>query len=342
MDSLTQVVLGAAIGEAVGGRKMGIKAAFWGGIAGTIPDLDVFLTGFYHPIDGALIHRGFSHSILFAIAFSPLFAWILFRLYKRKYEFKTWWLLFFFGIITHPMLDTFTNYGTSLLWPNPVRLALDSVFVIDPLYTVPFLICVVVAICMKRTAKWRSRINWIGIVYSTLYLFWGLYAQHSVSKHTDEYFSKSGIKVNRTLVSAMPGTTFYWMIIGESNENYYVNYKSVFGSYKPEDLEIIPKNHHLLNEIKWKQGEEHYPEKLRFISNGYYTIMKEDNTYLFYDMRFGTATKLTNGKAKNPVFGFGLIVENGIVEKTERIRNRGAFSELNFDVYWNNVFAKYE
>lgn len=342
MDSLTQIVLGAAIGEAVGGRKMGIKAAFWGSVAGTIPDLDVFLNAFYHPIEAALVHRGFSHSILFALLFAPVFAWILFRLYKRKYEYKTWLLLFFFGIITHPLLDVFTNYGTSLLWPSPMRLSIDSVFVIDPLYTFPFLICVVLAICMKRTAKWRSRINWIGLVYSTLYLFWGVLAQHSVAKHTDEYFALSDVKVKRTIVTAMPATTFYWAIIGEGNSNYYVNYKSIYGKYHPEDLEIIPKNHHLLDELKWKKGEEHYTELLKFISKGFYTVEKKDSLYNFYDLRFGTATKLTGGKATVPVFGFGLIVDNGIVEKTERISNRGAISQLNFNAYWNYVFAKYE
>ena len=41
MDSLTQIVLGAAVGEATLGRKVGNKALLWGAIAGTIPDLDV-------------------------------------------------------------------------------------------------------------------------------------------------------------------------------------------------------------------------------------------------------------------------------------------------------------
>jgi len=342
MDSLTQIVLGAAVGEAVGGKKMGIKAAFWGAIAGTIPDLDVFLNGFYHPIEAALVHRGFSHSILFAVLFSPVFAWMLFRLYKRKYEYKTWILLFFFGIVTHPLLDVFTNYGTSLLWPSPERLSLDSVFVIDPLYTVPFLICVVVAISMKRTSLWRNRVNWIGIIYSSGYLLWGVIAKYTIENKADTYFAQSGVSVDRKMVSAMPATTFYWTIIGENRENYYVTYKSVFGEYKATDLEIIPKNHQLLDELKWKKGEEGYPELLKFISKGYYTIERKDSLYNFYDLRFGTATKLTNGKATTPVFGFGLIVDNGIVEKTERIRNRGAFSMLNFDVYWNNIFANYE
>jgi inner membrane protein len=342
MDSLTQIVLGAAVGEAVGGRKMGIKAAFWGAIAGTIPDLDVFFNGFYSPIEASLMHRGFSHSILFALLFSPVFAWLIHRLYKRKYEYKTWVLLFFFGIITHPFLDVFTNYGTSLLWPSPHRYSLDSVFVIDPLYTVPFLICVIIAISMKRTAKWRSIINWIGIVYSSLYLIWGLIAQYSVEKNVTGYFARSNVKVSRSIVSAMPATTFYWMILGENSENFYITYKSIFGDYKVSDLEIIPKQQSALDSLTWKSDEKHYPDLLKHISKGWYTLEKTEDGYHFYDLRFGNATKLTNGKSHAPVFGFGLIIDNGIVNKTTRISNRGALSELNFDVYWNNVFAKYE
>ena len=41
MDSLTQIVLGAAVGEAVLGKKVGNRAMLWGAVAGTIPDLDV-------------------------------------------------------------------------------------------------------------------------------------------------------------------------------------------------------------------------------------------------------------------------------------------------------------
>lgn len=79
------------------------------------------------------------------------------------------------------------------------------------------------------------------------------------------------------------------------------------------------------------------------MSNGYYTIFKQNNhLYNYYDLRFGTAKKLTADKESSPVMGFGLIVDNGIVDKTIRISNRGAVSNLNFDAYWNNVFAKYE
>ena len=44
MDSLSQLVLGAAVGVAALGRRTPVwKAALWGGVAGTLPDLDVFI-----------------------------------------------------------------------------------------------------------------------------------------------------------------------------------------------------------------------------------------------------------------------------------------------------------
>ena len=41
MDSFTQVALGAAVGEAVLGRKVGNKAPLWGAVTALIPDMDV-------------------------------------------------------------------------------------------------------------------------------------------------------------------------------------------------------------------------------------------------------------------------------------------------------------
>lgn len=340
MDSITQIVLGAAVGEAVAGKKMGAKAALWGAIAGTLPDLDVFLRLITHPIDAALLHRGFSHSIAFAVLMGPLLGYLLHRVYKRKYEQKLWIRLMFWAIITHPMLDIFTNYGTEFFWPFSLRLTFNSVFVIDPLYTVPFMLCVLVALFMRRTAKWRARINWSGIIYSCLYLLWGVIVKLTILNQSDTYFSESGVHPQRTSVGPMPATSFYWMILGEDASNFYITYKSIFGAYHPEQMEVIPKNQHLLQELKWP--EKDYNPQLEFISNGWYTMKKEGNEFTFYDLRFGTATMLTGEQIHDPVMGYGMVVDNGIVHKTTGIRNRGALNSLNFDAYWNHVFAKYE
>ena len=85
MDSITQMVLGAACGEAVLGKKIGNKAVLFGAIGGTIPDLDVFVGSllYANEIDGMLFHRGFMHSILFSILGAFLFGWLTFKLYDK-------------------------------------------------------------------------------------------------------------------------------------------------------------------------------------------------------------------------------------------------------------------
>ena len=85
MDSITQIVLGAACGEAVLGKKIGNRALLFGAIGGTIPDLDVFIGKllFNNEIDAMAFHRGFMHSFLFAIFAAVGFGMLVFWIYNR-------------------------------------------------------------------------------------------------------------------------------------------------------------------------------------------------------------------------------------------------------------------
>jgi inner membrane protein len=84
MDSLTQIVLGAACGEIVLGKKIGNKALLFGAIGGTIPDLDVFVGRWLYSneIQAMAFHRGFMHSILFAVLVAFFFGWLTYKLYN--------------------------------------------------------------------------------------------------------------------------------------------------------------------------------------------------------------------------------------------------------------------
>lgn len=336
MDSITQIVLGAAVGEAVAGKKFGGKAALWGAIGGTIPDLDVLANAFYHPIDAALIHRGFSHSILFSLLMAPIFGYLAYRLYKKRYELKTWRYLFFFALITHPLLDIFTNYGTSLFWPLNWRVSINSVFVMDPLYTLPFLFFLLIALFIKRTNKWRRRMNWTGIIYSCLYLIWGVIVQQVILSNSDEYFKSSNIASTETRVSPMPLTSFYWMILGQDEVNYYYGYKSIFKTYDPNDLQVIPKNQLPLETIAWKDNN-HTPQ-LKYFSNGWYTVDLTENGLDFFDLRFGTFRMLTHQKNNRPVMGFELETKNDTIVKTNRLGGENGFDDVDLDFYWNKIF----
>ncbi len=337
MDSLTQIVLGAAVGEAVAGRKMGIRAALFGAIGGTIPDLDVFLRFFYDPLDAALVHRGFSHSLLFAVLAGLVLTFISNKLNKKNYSNRTWFLLWFLSIATHPMLDIFTNYGTQFFWPFDWRLTFNSVFVIDPLYTLPFMILLIGALFMKRESKRRLIWNWTGIIYSSLYLLWGVAIKLFIYSNTDSYFEQANIHPERTMVTPMPLTSFYWDLIAEDDSNYYVGYKSLFAPFDPKQIEILPKNHQLLEDIDW-QGNSRIRE-IEHITNGFYAVEPKKDSLIIYDLRFGTATTITNGAGTLPIMGYGFSLKGKKAEKLFLYRTRD-FSKINFSVYWDKVFGK--
>lgn len=338
MDSLTQIILGAAVGEAVGGRKMGAKAALWGAVGGTIPDLDVLLRSFYHPFDAALVHRGFSHSFLFAVLAGPILGWLFSKLYKQRYERKTWTWLWTLAIVTHPMLDMFTNYGTQFLWPFDPRITFNTVSIIDPLYTVPFMILLLIALFTKRTNPRRSKWNWAGIIWSSGYLLWGVVVKLILLSQATGYFQEGNHQVKNAMVTPMPLTSFYWQMVSEDSKNYYVGYKSIFADFNPDEIQVVPKNHALFRKMKWKDKDR--SAQLRYITNGNCALEQTNDTIWCYDLRFGTLKPLTGGTLTQPLMGYGMIVDKQVVQKSFRIPPGNAFKAINFGNYIDKVFGK--
>ena len=133
MDTVTQIVLGATIAEAGFRHKLGIKSLLFGGFCGWLPDIDIFFhSGGWEEM---VAHRGITHSILFLPLIAPLVGEIAHRLDGMKSSRWTWMHLAFWALITHPLLDWNTSYGTQLLYPFLThRFALDSVAIIDLFY----------------------------------------------------------------------------------------------------------------------------------------------------------------------------------------------------------------
>src|SRR5580704_522757 len=102
MDSITHIVLGAAIGEIVAGRKLGKKAMLIGAIVQSLPDID-FLANFWLDTSHAtLAHRGITHSFFFVLVMTPLLAWVAGRLWPRSgMTRRDWWLFFGLQLLVH-------------------------------------------------------------------------------------------------------------------------------------------------------------------------------------------------------------------------------------------------
>ena len=313
MDSLTQIVLGAACGEAVLGKKIGNKALLFGAIGGTIPDLDVFIGRLFYAneIQIMAFHRGFMHSFLFAILSCFVFGWITFNLYNSGKRIGTttqndWIQLFFWSIFTHPILDSFTPYGTQLFTPfSDYRVAFNTIAVADPAYTIPFLLCMIILMFFNRK---RSRRTWwlkAGIVVSSVYLGFTVMNKIHMDSVFKKSFEKEGIAFHRCSTQPTILNNLLWYGVAESDDQYYVSYYSLFDSknYTSQILPI-PKTHHILD------MSDPNLRLLPWFSNGYYNLKKGKNKeeFIYTDLRY----PMLNPKDPNSsVFNFTIYDNNG-------------------------------
>ncbi|GAA0872835.1 metal-dependent hydrolase [Gangjinia marincola] len=283
MDSLTQIVLGAAVGEAVLGHKIGNKALLYGAIAGTIPDLDVAANYFTDKITATEIHRGFSHSIFFSILMAPALGWLTSKLERKQHLlWKPWAWLFFWGLFTHPLLDAFTTWGTQLFWPLDTRIAINSIFVIDPLYTLPFLCCVMVVLFKKKGSLSRKKTNWLGIYLSTGYLLLTVILKYITYQKFEAALQEQQIAYTRILTRPSAFNTILWNANVETEDAYLLGEYSFFDT-RPITFTRFKKQRNASEEIR----QEKNVQRLIYIAQGWYLMEQIEGVWFFYDLRFG-------------------------------------------------------
>ena len=316
MDSLTQIVLGAAVGEATLGKKVGNNALLYGAIAGTIPDLDIISYSFTDTITAIEWHRGFSHSILFCLLFAPILGVLVNRMeQKYKLGWKPWTMLFFWCLFTHPLLDAFTTWGTQLFWPFETRLAFNAIFVIDPLYTLPFLLLTLMVLFYKRDTKTRRRLNWAGLIISTSYLLLTLVLKQAVNRKFEQALQDQGIAYREISTRPAPMNTVLWNANIDTEDSYLLGDYSLFDS-SPIRFTSYPKNRTASAEM------QEYPnvQRLVTIAEGWYILEQKDGQWYFHDLRFGLIPR----KNKDPYFAFSysLQLEDGQILAEEVAKSR--------------------
>lgn len=315
MDSLTQIVLGAAVGEAVLGKKVGNKAMLWGAIAGTIPDLDTLVGNFLDPITAIEIHRGISHSILFSIGMAPLLGWLTSKLYYKTKEatWQQWSWLFFWGLVTHPLLDAHTTWGTQLFWPFDLRLAYQNIFVIDPLYTLPFLVCVILAMRLPRTSEKRKRVNTIGLILSSSYLVITLFLKGVTYFKFTTALDNQNINYTKIDTRPAPFNTLLWSANIDAGNHYLLADYSIFDTQAISFIKV-PKQHQLLDKVEDKKALS----RLITISEGWYAVSKKGEQLYFNDLRFGAYDIYAD--TLNFAFSYKLVeTKNGLtIEEPQR------------------------
>ncbi|MCR9070236.1 MAG: metal-dependent hydrolase [Alphaproteobacteria bacterium] len=231
MDSVTQLVLGAAVGAAVLGPAVGPrKAALIGAVMGTVPDLDVFVP-MGDPVSDFVLHRGPSHSLIVHALVTPLFAEPLVRLFERLRDRRAFtYLAVFLCFATHALLDAVTIYGTRIFWPlMPDPVGLGSLFIIDPLYSLPLIVLFVWALCLKQWNHSFARGVSVALIASTAYLGWSMAAQQIALARGQAALERLGVEPERTVATPMPFNTLFWRVIAIEPDRYLNVYVPLLG-----------------------------------------------------------------------------------------------------------------
>jgi inner membrane protein len=240
MDSITQAVLGASIQGTLLGRWQGRKALLYGAMLGTLPDMDVVID-YGDAVAEMTYHRGFSHSLIVLTGLALMLTWLTRRFrhnpgYSAQRLFFTLWLV----LITHPLLDAFTSYGTQLLWPlMPTPTAWSSIFIIDPLYTLPLGIAVVWGLVYglrDKTAKAPA----IALLLSTLYLASTLGGKYMAEQRVEAELARQGIQADALFSTPTPLNSLLWRVVVLEGEHYHETLVGWFDR-EPPQLQRLPR-----------------------------------------------------------------------------------------------------
>jgi len=285
MDSLTQAVLGAGIQGALLGRYQGRKALLYGGLLATLPDLDVLMR-YPDPVSLMTYHRGFSHSVFVLTALAAVLAWLVRKKWPQApYSGARLFLTLLLVLVTHPVLDAFTVYGTQLFWPLArVPESWSAVFIIDPVYTVPLALAVLGGALAGCTPRAR-RLLAAALVFSTAYLGVSLAGRWHAEHRVEQALRERGVQPAALLATPMPFNTLLWRVIAKDGDGHY--YEAVSGWFDRDPPEMLrlplhPGQADILDGIALHQ-------RLRWFTDDWLRYDVFDDALVVTDLRMGVA-----------------------------------------------------
>jgi len=320
MDSITQATLGAAVGEVVLGRKAGNKAILWGAVAGTLPDLDVLAYPLMDQITRLGWHRGPSHAFFFLTLAAPLLGWAISKIHRRGIAtWREWTIVVYLAFVTHVLLDAFTVYGTQLFRPfSRLPVGFDTISIIDPLYTVPLLLAVIIVLFLRRHAALRKRIIMAGLVLSTFYLALTVLIKTHVNAIIRTNLEQQDIPARRFISTPTFLNSILWRVTADVDDGFYVGYYSLLDDDDSISFSYLPKNDSLLQPV-WNTAAV---AQLEWFSRGYYVVRRLDNEIQLADIRFGT---IDAGRPESRRFIF-----EWQIQPTPAAPGRGKLTQLEF------------
>ena len=215
MDSITQFALGAAVSGVLLGPKIGArKAVLLGGVLGTLPDLDTFLPS-ADAVQAFAGHRSATHSLIMQAIATPIIAEPLVRVVRSLRDARILtYVAVYLVFATHAMIDAMTVYGTQLLWPlTDTPFGVGSIFIIDPLYTLPLLVVTLWGLFLAQWSTRFARALKGALVFSTAYMLLTIPLQQMMDARAHNLLKAEGITPERQLTIPTPFNVVYWRTI---------------------------------------------------------------------------------------------------------------------------------
>jgi inner membrane protein len=218
VDTATQALLGAVVGQAGFSHKLGRRAVGWGALAGLLPDLDILAALTHGPFGEFLHHRGFTHALWFGPVVGPLLGYAVWRLYARwprppsahgsqppqpgdRALLCSWIGLFVAALFTHPLIDIFTSYGTQLFAPfSDRRYAMNAVGIIDPIYSGTLIAALVIGRALRRRPAAARRVAFVALALSWTYLGYGYALNERAHGRVERWLDAAGVEDARVRV----------------------------------------------------------------------------------------------------------------------------------------------
>ncbi|MDQ3846952.1 MAG: metal-dependent hydrolase [Bacteroidota bacterium] len=296
MDSLTHIALGACIGEAVLAKQTGKRALLLGAVAQSLPDIDVVASLWLHPVNNLLVHRGFTHSLLFGVTAGALLPFIASKAVRLKnIPFIRLFFFFCLQMWLHDLLDTCNAYGTGLFEPfSSRRFSLHLLFVADPFFSVSLVIASVVLALLRKGHRKRKVWLLIGLLPASLYFIYAVFNKTAVQENVEKSLSAERIPYKDFFITPTPFNTWLWYVVAATDSGYTIGYRSVFDK-KSLLMPFIyhPKNERLLQAADTTVNVK----QLRRFADDYYTVDRRGDTLLFNVLRFGQVFGWQNAKA---------------------------------------------
>jgi inner membrane protein len=285
MDPLTQGVLGASLPQASSKPRFAATAGLLGFLAGMAPDLDILIRSGTDPLMFLEYHRQFTHALIFIPVGGLLCALVLHALLGRKrgLSFRQSWLFCTLGYATHAVLDACTTYGTMLFWPfSDARIAWNTISIIDPLFTIPLLILVILAATRRRPMFAR-----VALVWAVGYMGLGLWQQQQATQMGYALAAERGHVPLRLEAKPSFANILVWKVVYETPERFHVD--AVRAGFSPKVFagESVQK-FDLDRDMPWLDRESQQAadiERFRWFSNGY-IARDPNNGNRVIDVRF--------------------------------------------------------